>query len=91
MVVARKQVLVQLSDELVSLLDRQAHRRGVSRSQVVREAVERHTVDDAEIDRSIVEAYTRIPQEPDPMAELFWEETARALAEEERKAGHDPW
>jgi len=91
MVMARKQVLVQLSDELVSLLDRQAHRRGVSRSHLIREAVERITHDDAEIDRSIVEGYTRIPQEPDPMAEFFWEETMRALDEEERKAGHEPW
>lgn len=93
MTVARKQVLVQLSDELVAALDRQAVRRAVSRSQVIREAVAAYARDDieAEIDRSIVEAYTRIPQEPDPMAELFFEETARALAEEERKAGHEPW
>lgn len=91
MIVARRQVLVQLSDELVSRLDRKAAQRGVSRSHVIRELVERHTEDEAEIDRQIVEAYTRIPQEPDPMAELFFEETARALAEEERKAGHDPW
>lgn len=91
MVMPRRQVLVQLSDELVSVLDRQAQRRGVSRSQLIREAVEHYTHDDAEIDRELVEAYTRIPQEPDPMAEFFWEETMRALAEEERKAGHDPW
>lgn len=84
---------MQLSDELLRHLDRQAQRRRVSRSQVIREAIEQYTHDEteAEIDRSIVEAYTRIPQEPDPMAEFFFEETARALAEEERKAGYDPW
>jgi len=93
MVVARRQVLVQLSDELLALLDHQAERRRVSRSQVIREAVEQYTHDEreAEIDRSIVEGYTRIPQEPDPMSEFFFLENMRALAEEEREAGHEPW
>ncbi len=93
MVVARRQVLVQLSDELLALLDHQAERRRVSRSQVVREAVERYTHDEreAEIDRSIVEGYTRIPQESDPISDFFTMENMRALDEEERKAGHDPW
>lgn len=93
MVVARRQVLVQLSDDLVELLDRQARRRRVSRSELIREAVESYTYDEreAEIDRSIVEAYTRIPQEPDPMAEFFFLENMRALAEEEREAGFEPW
>ncbi len=93
MVVARRQILVQLSDELVALLDREAERRSVSRSVVIREAVEQHTRDEreAEIDRQIVDGYTRIPQEPDPMAEFFFLENMRALDEEERKAGHEPW
>lgn len=93
MIMARKQVLVQLSDELLTMLDRYARRRRVSRSQVIREAVESYTYDEreAEIDRSIVEAYTRIPQEPDPMAEFFFLENMRALAEEEREAGFEPW
>ncbi len=91
--VARRQVLLQLSDELLVALDRQAERRRVSRSQVVREAVERYTHDEreAEIDRNIVEGYTRIPQEPDPISDFFTMENMRALDEEERKAGHDPW
>ncbi|MBA2331658.1 MAG: ribbon-helix-helix protein, CopG family [Actinobacteria bacterium] len=90
---ARRQVLLQLSDELLVALDRQAERRRVSRSQVVREAVERYTHDEreAEIDRNIVEGYTRIPQEPDPISDFFTMENMRALDEEERKAGHDPW
>lgn len=93
MCVARRQVLVQLSDELLAALDRQARRRAVSRSQVIREAVEQYARDDlrAEIDRQIVDGYTRIPQEHDPVAERDWEETMIALAEEERRAGHDPW
>jgi metal-responsive CopG/Arc/MetJ family transcriptional regulator len=36
MVMARKQVLVQLDDELVARLDEVAARRGVSRSELVR-------------------------------------------------------
>jgi len=93
MIVPRRQVLVQLSDELVAALDRQARRRAVSRSQVIREAVEQYAHHDveAEIDRQIVEAYTRIPQEDDPAADWAAIEVARALDEEERKAGYEPW
>lgn len=93
MIVARKQILVQLTDDLVAVLDRQARRRSVSRSQVIREAIEQYTHDEleAEIDRQIVEAYTRIPQEDDPAADWAAIEVARALDEEERKAGHEPW
>lgn len=90
---ARRQVLVQLSDELVDLLDRQARRRRISRSELIREALEQHTRDErrAEIDRQIVEAYTRMPQEDDPFSDLLTEENMRALDEEERAAGHEPW
>lgn len=93
MIVARRQILVQLSDDLVTVLDRQARRRSVSRSQVIREAIEKHTHDEleAEIDRQIVDAYTRIPQEDDPAADWAAIEVARALDEEERKAGYEPW
>lgn len=93
MIVPRKQILVQLTDDLVAVLDRQARRRSVSRSQVIREAIEQYTHDEleAEIDRQIVEAYTRIPQEDDPAADWAAIEVARALDEEERKAGHEPW
>lgn len=93
MVVARRQVLVQLSDKLLTHLDRQAQRRRVSRSQVIREAIEQYTYDEAEaeIDRQIVEAYTRLPQEDDPFSDLLTQENMRALDEEERAAGHEPW
>jgi len=93
MSVTRRQVLVQLSDDLIAALDVQAGRRRVSRSQVIREAVERYAHDElrAEIDRQIVDGYTRIPQEPDPVSDLLTIENARALDEEERAAGHEPW
>jgi metal-responsive CopG/Arc/MetJ family transcriptional regulator len=63
MVIGRRQTLVQLSDELVAALDDRAARRHVSRSQLIRTAIEQYiaTDEDSEIDRAIVEGYTRIP------------------------------
>jgi metal-responsive CopG/Arc/MetJ family transcriptional regulator len=62
---ARTQTLVQLSDELLKRLDSYRVREGRSRSEVVREAIERFLAADreAEIDRLIVEAYARQPPE----------------------------
>lgn len=56
--------MVQLTDELVSLLDEEAGSRGLSRSAIVREALERHLAGSRErlLDRRIVEGYRRIPQ-----------------------------
>lgn len=68
---ARVQTMVQLSDELIRALDRRAARTGVSRSQVIREAVAGYVEDDlqAELDRQIVAGYRRYPQPEDPGAE----------------------
>jgi Arc/MetJ-type ribon-helix-helix transcriptional regulator len=65
MVIARKQTLVQLTDDLLARLDGRAAREGRSRSELIREAVEAYVGSDreAEIDRRIVESYTRQPQE----------------------------
>jgi metal-responsive CopG/Arc/MetJ family transcriptional regulator len=62
---ARTQTLVQLSDELLALLDARAARERRSRSDLIREALAEylHDEQEAEIDRQIVEAYTRQPQE----------------------------
>ncbi len=82
MVVARKQTLVQLSEELLARLDEQAARLKVSRSQMIRDAIEQYLHDEreAEISRSIVEGYTRIPPpEHDPWAEAA---AKRSIAEE---------
>jgi metal-responsive CopG/Arc/MetJ family transcriptional regulator len=75
----RTQTLVQLSDELLARLDARAAREGRSRSELIREAVTGYLVDDreAEVDRRIVEAYTRQPQED----LLGAERAARALIE----------
>jgi Ribbon-helix-helix protein, copG family len=67
MAMARSQTLVQLTRELVDLLDRRAARDGVSRSQVIRDAVSAYLRDEqeTEITRRIVEGYQRRPQESD--------------------------
>jgi metal-responsive CopG/Arc/MetJ family transcriptional regulator len=80
MVVARRQTLVQLSDELIAALDERAARRHVSRSQLIRAAIEQYiaTDEDAAIDRAIVEGYTRIPPgELDAWAEAATIESIR--------------
>jgi metal-responsive CopG/Arc/MetJ family transcriptional regulator len=61
----RTQTLVQLSDELLAQLDARAARDGRSRSDLIREAVAGFLLADreAEVDRRIIEAYTRQPQE----------------------------
>ena len=82
MVVARQQTLVQLTDELLALLDERAAREGVSRSELIRRAIEGFLRDErrAAIDAAIVEAYTRMPQpEHDPWAEAA---ARRSIAEE---------
>jgi metal-responsive CopG/Arc/MetJ family transcriptional regulator len=65
MAMARTQTLVQLTEELLAQLDSRAAREGRSRSDLIREAVSGYLAADreAEIDRQIVEAYTRRPQE----------------------------
>jgi metal-responsive CopG/Arc/MetJ family transcriptional regulator len=81
MVVARQQTLVQLNDELLPLLDEQAGRLGVSRSELIRRAIEEYLGDEREaaIDAAIVEGYTRIPQEPDAWADSA---ARRSIADE---------
>ena len=67
---ARTQTLVQLSDELLAQLDTRAAREGRNRSDLIREALSDYLAADrqAEIDRLIVEAYTRQPQTADELA-----------------------
>lgn len=86
MVVARTQTLVQLSDGLVARLDAKAAKLRRSRSSLVREALEQylHSEIEAEIDRKIVEGYTRVPQTGDGL-ESWADRAARELIAEE------PW
>ena len=63
MVMARREVLVQLDDDLVNELDRLAGRLGTNRSELVRRGA-RAVISASEIDRAdrdLVEAYERHP------------------------------
>ena len=85
MIVARTQTIVQLTDALVAMLDERAARSRRTRSSLIREALETYLRDDleAEIDRQIVEGYTRAPQDA---GELHWAQAgARDAIREE------PW
>jgi Ribbon-helix-helix protein, copG family len=66
MVMARREVLVQLDDELVAHLDDLARRRGVSRSELLRQGalavLEAEEV--ATADAQLQDAYRRQPQDP---------------------------
>jgi predicted transcriptional regulator len=97
---ARTQTMVQLTDELITRLDDEAAQRGVSRSAVIREAIEAHIVarEHDAIGEAIAEGYRRIPPgTPDEwgdiehLADVSGRETAQRLDAEEREAGFDPW
>jgi predicted transcriptional regulator len=95
--------MVQLNEQLLGDLDRRAARDRISRSQLIRQAVEDYLAKDreAEIDRQIVEGYQRMPQggenDIDEWGDLGLAvtalsiETFRRLDEEERAAGFEPW
>ncbi len=78
MVMARREVLVQLDDELVARLDELAERAQVSRSELLRRAAMAVLEADewARADQRLIEGYTKYP--PDPV--LL--ETSRRLAAE---------
>lgn len=66
MAMSRKQVLVQLDDELVAGLDELARRLEVSRSELLRRGalavLEAARVEEA--DRALAAAYRRLPPDP---------------------------
>ncbi len=63
---ARKEVLVQLDDELVSRLDALAAKAGISRSELLRRGAIAvlEASELAEADRALIDAYRRQPQDP---------------------------
>jgi len=77
--------MVQLNEDLLEQLDRRATREGVSRSSLIRQAVEGFLAADrrTEIDRRIVEGYRRTPQGTE---EETW---ARRAARE--AISEEPW
>lgn len=64
---ARKQVLVQLDDGLVSRLDELAAAKGTNRSELIRRGAIAvlEAADLAAADRQLQDAYRRFPQDPD--------------------------
>lgn len=93
---ARMQTMVQLTDDLLELLDMEAGRRGMSRSALIREIVGRYLSESAEaaISKQIVDGYLRIPQAtPDEWGDLqvqsdiATKELLQRLDAEEREAG----
>jgi metal-responsive CopG/Arc/MetJ family transcriptional regulator len=66
MVMARREVLVQLDDDLVERLDRLADEQGTSRSDLLRRgaAAVLEASELAAADHELQEAYRRIPQDP---------------------------
>lgn len=66
---ARVQTLVQLSDDLLAILDERAAAQGRSRSELIRTAIETYLAEQAEasLDEAIVEGYQRHP--PDELEE----------------------
>ena len=91
MVVARRQTLVQLTDDLVDVLDAIAAKQGTTRSALIRSVLEGFVQeeDETEKDRRLVEGYTRFPPgtEDDPpewgTLEALAEWSARKMIEEE--------
>jgi predicted transcriptional regulator len=78
MLMSRKQVLVQLDDDLVGRLDELASHLEVSRSELLRRGalaiLEAERI--AEAERAMIAAYQRQPQDP------AWVATATRLAAE---------
>jgi len=66
MVMARKEVLVQLDDELVERLDRLAEAQGTNRSELLRRgaAAVLEASEIANADRDLQDSYRRVPQDP---------------------------
>ncbi len=66
MVVARRQVLVQLDDDLVARLDGLAAAEGTSRSELLRRGASAvlAAAEEREADDSLRAAYQRAPQDP---------------------------
>lgn len=88
---ARTQTMVQLSDELLEVLDRVAAARGASRSALVRELLWEALSEDRDrrIGELIADGYRRIPQ--GTRHEHGNQETLRRLDAEKRAAGFGPW
>lgn len=79
----RKQVLMQLNEDLVSELDELVAKTGRNRSDLAREALNDllRKFRAADIDRRYIEGYTRYPQTEDEWDEDEFNEQMRELDE----------
>jgi metal-responsive CopG/Arc/MetJ family transcriptional regulator len=79
---ARKQVLVQLDEELLTQLDREAKRSKVSRSELIRRALNRwfDAREIAKLERQHQDGYRRMPEDEEELAVL--DAFARLAAED---------
>jgi metal-responsive CopG/Arc/MetJ family transcriptional regulator len=66
MCMGRKEVLVQLDDDLIARLDRLAQVEGTSRSDLLRRGASAvlEAAEQLGADRALREAYRRVPQDP---------------------------
>ncbi|MGH2748210.1 MAG: ribbon-helix-helix protein, CopG family [Actinomycetota bacterium] len=89
-----------MTDRLLHLLDRQAARRGISRSALIRAVLEEFLRKDQEsvVGQEIVEGYKRKPPAtPDEWGDLervtdhATVDALHRLDAEERAEGHEPW
>jgi hypothetical protein len=97
---ARVQTMVQLTEELVEMLDREAARRRMSRSALIRAVLEESLAHEREasVGRSIADGYRRIPPAtPDEwgdvgrLTDAATTDMLQRLDAEERASGHSPW
>ena len=74
---ARREVLVQLDDDLVRRLDQAASEQGTNRSELRRRGASAvlEATELAQADRELIDAYRRIPRDP-----AFVESAARLAA-----------
>ncbi|MEX0789156.1 MAG: ribbon-helix-helix protein, CopG family [Actinomycetota bacterium] len=95
-----KQTMVHLTVEQIAQADAEAERRGISRSAVVRAALDTYfeAGRTATLDRQMLDGYERVPQAtPDEWGDLgaLADRTTRQalmrLAAEEERAGNAPW
>lgn len=79
---ARTPTQVQLPGSMVAVLDRRAAARGISRSALIREALDAYLGDEhqSELAQRIVEGYTRLPQDE-----------AQAVASTREMIAEEPW
>lgn len=100
MPMARVQTMVQLSDDLVTALDREAGRRSTSRSDLIRRVLGEflRANEEAAIGRQIAEGYVRVPPatpdewgDPGEITDRATADLLHRLDAEERQAGHEPW